>query len=126
VEKVEGAMGSAYYTITVTNHGSTCALSGRPVLYYTHADGRVGTIPFVASPGGRPTMVTVARGHSADIVLRTPNGYGGYPPGSPHCAHPATYRGVSIGVGTGRVALANFVLSVKCEGVTLYDFWARA
>ena len=119
-------MGSAYTTVTVTNHGSACTLSGRPVLYYTRSDGHIATIPFVRiAPTGRPTNVTVGRGQSANFVVRTPNGYSGYGPGSPECAHPATYRNVAIGVGTGRVALHDFTLTVQCVGVTLWNFWAR-
>jgi hypothetical protein len=122
----EGAMGSRYYTVTVTNHGATCTLTGQPVLYDTLANGDVVRIPYAHTPAtGAPESVVLHQGQSADMAFRTPDGYGGYDPGSADCAHPALYRHVSVGVGTGRVALANFELSVKCDGVTLWYFWSR-
>jgi hypothetical protein len=138
----DGAAGSLYVTVTVTNHGASCTLTGRPVLFYTRSGDGVATLPFahINTGLGTPKSVLVRHGQSATMVIRTPNGYGGYPPGSAQCMHPASYQGISIGVGTGRVALhgfatttasgwssggeISFALDVKCDGVTLWSFWA--
>jgi hypothetical protein len=140
----DGAAGSLYITVTVTNHGASCTLTGRPVLFYTQSGGGVATLPYahIDTGLGTPTSVLVRHGQSANMTIRTPDGYGGYPPSSARCQHPASYQGISIGVGTGRVALhgfatttasgsssgpeISFALNVKCDGVTLWTLWANS
>jgi hypothetical protein len=134
----EGAAGSLYFTVTVTNHGASCTLTGQPVLFYTRPGGGVATLPYAHNDTGlgTPTSVHVRHGQSANMTIRTPDGYGGYPPNSAQCQRPASYQDIYIGVGTGRVALQQFTdfgtgkvtpngftLDVKCAGVDLWTFW---
>jgi hypothetical protein len=52
------------------------------------------------------------------------NGYGGYQPGAPQCAHPATYRHVSVALPGGAVSLgADGTMSVQCGPITVGS-WA--
>jgi hypothetical protein len=110
------AAGTAGYTIQLTNHGSrTCTLSATPKLYYTTSAGTVHVIPVTPVPGVKP--LALPAGRIAETNVLTVDGYGGYATDSPHCAHPVVYRGISIGVGDGRVALPHFELDVTCDGV---------
>src|SRR5205809_598730 len=68
----------------------------------------------------------LAPGARARTLLYTVNGYGGYDPSSPECAHPATYHNLSVQLGNGDViALSGFTLDVKCGDILVYN-WAAA
>jgi Protein of unknown function (DUF4232) len=112
------AAGTAGYTIQLTNHArTTCTLPANPKLYYTSTAGTVHAIPVTPMPGAE--AFALAAGRTAETNVLTVDGYGGYPTDSPHCAHPIVYRGISLQVGNGRVALPQFELDVICDGVRL-------
>jgi hypothetical protein len=117
-------MGSVYATLVVTNRGPSCTMNAHPTLYYTRHDGTVARLPIAhVNPGTKSGSLRVPRDRVIDLVVRTPNGYGGYAPTAPQCAHPATYQGISVAIGSGRLAVPHFRLDVKCEGVTLWQAW---
>jgi hypothetical protein len=117
-------MGSEYLTVVVTNHGPTCTINARPTLYYRRSNGAVVRLPIArVNPGTASGSLRVPHGRAIDMVVRIPDGYGGYAPTAPQCAHPATYRAISVSIGTGRLAVPHFQLDVKCEGVTLWQGW---
>ncbi len=111
-----GAAGTAGYTIDLTNHGSTkCTLPAIPKLYYTTTGGSIRAIPVTSVPGS--TSLALPPGRTAETNVLTVDGYGGYATDSPHCAHPVVYRGISLAVADGRIALPHFELDVTCDGV---------
>lgn len=117
-------MGSLYLTVVVTNHGPSCTINVRPKLYYTRSGGTVARLPIArVNPGTKSGSLRVPHNRAIDMVVRIPNGYGGYAPTAPQCAHPATYQGISVAIGSGRLAVPHFRLDVKCEGVTLWQGW---
>lgn len=110
------AAGTAGYTIQLTNQGrTTCTLSATPKLYYTTAAGTVRAMPLTAVPDAKP--LALPAGRIAETNVLVVDGYGGYATSSPHCAHPVVYRGISIELGDGRLALPQFELDVTCDGV---------
>jgi len=116
--KVQGgaAAGTAGYTIQLTNHGGTkCTLPAIPKLYYSTAGGSFRAIPVTSVPG--TTSLALAPGRTAETNVLIVDGYGGYATDSPHCVHPVVYRGISLQVGDGRIALPHFELDVTCDGV---------
>jgi hypothetical protein len=120
----EGAMSSEYFTLVVTNRGPSCTMNARPTLYYTRPGGTVARLPIArVNPGTKSGSLRVPHGRAIDLVVRTPDGYGGYAPTAPQCAHPATYQGISVAIGSGRLPVPHFQLDVKCEGVTLWQAW---
>jgi hypothetical protein len=113
----DGAMGHIGHNVTLTNRGARCVL-GVPRAYYV-SHGTVKAMPFRPLAGVSYRGLVVGHNRTATMFFYTVNGYGGYPPGAPACAHPVTYHDVSLRVGTGRVALHGFDLSVLCEGVQI-------
>jgi len=122
-----GAMGHVGYPIVVTNtSGAACKLpGGTPVVQYRTAAGTTVTLP--TKPAEPPAAdYPLAPGARARTLLYTVNGYGGYDPSSPECAHPATYHNLSVQLGNGDViALSGFTLDVKCGDILVYN-WAAA
>ena len=116
-------MGSLGYTIRLTNHGhGACRISAGLVLYQTASGGVEKRIP-IETETAHPKSLLLAAGKTIETNVLITNGYGGYAPDSPHCAHPVVYRGISVGVGSGLVALPQLVLDVKCDGVRAYDWY---
>jgi hypothetical protein len=109
------AAGTAGYTIQLTNHGTKCMLPAVAELNYTTSGGSVRTIPVTPVPGAK--RLALPAGRSAETNVLTVDGYGGYATDSAHCAHPVVYRGISLQVGSGRIALPHFELDVTCDGV---------
>ncbi|HZD98248.1 MAG TPA: DUF4232 domain-containing protein [Micromonosporaceae bacterium] len=111
-----GAAGTSGYTIHLTSHGrTTCTLSANPKLYYTTSAGTVRAIPVAVVPGAK--SFALPAGRIAETIVLIVDGHGGYATGSPNCAHPVIYRGISVWVGDGRLALPHFELDVTCDGV---------
>lgn len=125
--QASGAMGHVGYPVVVTNTtGTACKLSGAtPVVLYRTSGGATATLP--TKPAESPAAdYPLAPGARARTLLYTVNGYGGYDPSSPECAHPATYRDLSVQLKNGDgVALTGFVLDVKCGDILVYN-WAAA
>jgi hypothetical protein len=112
-------MGSVGYSVTVANHGQqTCSLSGLPVVWYTDAHGGLHKLP-EAPDGGPGTRVVLRPGATAGFSILITNGYGGYDPGSPACAHPHSYRGMSVQVGADRVSVPDLRLDVQCGDISV-------
>lgn len=111
----EGAMGSAYLVLAITNAGGDCTL-GTPTLWGL-SGGKVVKVPQHAEGGG---TVTVAAGRVATLSIRTVDGYGGYASGAPQCAHPATYTDLQLewAPGTPRYHTGS-TLTVTCEDATV-------
>jgi hypothetical protein len=106
-------MGNLYTTYVVRNHATlACLLRGAPRL--EQADGT--PVPSSYADGG--DTVLVPPGGQASFVIHEVNGYGGYPPGSPECAHPATYRHLAVALTDGSILpLGDNELSVQCGGL---------
>ncbi|HEY2675141.1 MAG TPA: DUF4232 domain-containing protein [Rugosimonospora sp.] len=118
-----GAAGSAYETVTVTNAGAgACRLPSVPSLVYTDPAGTMRALPAATMPP-TPTPMLVAPGREAQFSLRTVDGYGGYDPSAPACAHPAGYQGIAIQFTSGRMPLPGLTLTVLCDGVDVSG-WA--
>jgi hypothetical protein len=118
-----GAAGSAYQTVTVTNASAgACRLPSVPSLVYTDPAGTMRALPDAAIPP-TPTPMLVQPGQRAQFSLRTVNGYGGYDPSAPACAHPAGYQGIAIQFTSGRMPLPGLTLTVLCDGVDVSG-WA--
>ncbi|GIH20006.1 DUF4232 domain-containing protein [Rugosimonospora africana] len=115
----DGGGGSAFETVTVTNDSHTaCRLPSTPSMVYTDTHGttrRLPTSPQVPNP---PAML-MRPGNEAQFTLRIVNGYGGYNPSSPACAHPATYQHIALTLPDGRLALTGLTLDVLCDGITV-------
>jgi hypothetical protein len=107
------AMGNLYTTYVVRNHATlACLLRGAPRL--EQADGT--PVPSSYADGG--DTVLVPPGGQASFVIHEVNGYGGYPPGSPECAHPATYRHLAVALTDRSILpLGDSELSVQCGGI---------
>jgi hypothetical protein len=105
-------MGSLFITYVVRNSGAlACQLRGAPHLL---ADGAPVTSTY--ADGG--DTVLVPSGGQASFMIREANGYGGYDPGSPECAHPATYRNLAVVLANGStVALGDSQILVQCGGI---------
>ena len=117
-------MGSVYYTYTFHNGGPvSCTVQGSPELTYVDTGGTVRKIP--TEHGSAGSAVLVAPGAAVQLVTHEVNGYGGYPPGAPECAHPATYRQVAVMLPDGPVSLrSDGTMSVQCGSITV-ESWNR-
>lgn len=123
----DGAAGQIGYVITVANtsHRSCRLLGHRATVVYRNAAGRTVTLPTVRSRRESPTGSLLRPGRRAEMALLMVNGYGGYDPSSPECAHPAIYRNLSAAFHRrGLLPLDNLVLDVKCGDITAYDWVA--
>jgi hypothetical protein len=117
------AAGTRGEAVTVTNHRTTpCRLPAFPSLVYTDPAGATHPLPASTSSPEPPAMV-VPPGGRAQFSILFVNGYGGYDPTAPECAHPVTYRNIAIKFGTGRLALTGLTLDIKCGGISLLG-WA--
>lgn len=118
------AAGNYYDSVALVNRGSGgCQLAGLPSLFYTDGSGTVRPVPTVPeTTGGAP--YTVAPGGSVQFTIHTANGYGGFDSTSPQCAHPMTYRGLSVEVSGGRVPLGDVTIDVKCGDIMLLGWGA--
>jgi hypothetical protein len=120
----DAAAGNYYDDVLVVNHGTVaCRLDGYPNLYYTDASGAIRLVPTVPEmPSSSPYVV--ASGGSAEFRIHTGNGYAGYGPSAPQCAHPMLYRGLSVEVSDGRVPLGDVQIDLKCGGILLLGWMA--
>jgi hypothetical protein len=120
----QGAMGTAFTDYTFHNGGSVaCTVQGLPELSYVDDSGKTATVPLLPGPVGEPVLVQP--GKQVVFNLSEINGHGGYAPGAPECAHPATYRQVSVVLPGGSVSLrSDGTLSVLCGGITVRS-WSR-
>jgi hypothetical protein len=115
--------GNYYDAILLVNHGaSSCRLAGNPNLYYTDASGSTRLVPTVPETPNSPPYL-MASGGSAQFIIHTTNGYGGFDPSGPQCAHPMLYRGLSVEVSGGRVPLGTVQIDLKCGDIRLLG-WA--
>lgn len=91
--------------------------SGRPCQFDTFPD--LG-IPAQRRDGGGQPVVRVAPGEYAGFLVMTVNGYGGYDPTSPACAHPKDYQNLSVVLADGqRYPLPGLHISAKCGDVSI-------
>ena len=112
-----GAMGSVGYDVTLGNRGQqACSLSGLPVVWYTDAQGGPHKLP-ENTDGDATGRVVLRPGATAGFTIMITDGYGGYDPTSPACAHPHSYRDMSVQVPGGRVSLPDLRLSVQCGDI---------
>lgn len=122
----DGAAGHIAWVVTVANTGRRpCALLGDPaVVVFTDAAGHLVTLPTERSVRPPSGSTLLAPGQRAEMALYMVNGYGGYDPSAPQCAHPVVYRNLSAKIGrTGLLPLTGLVIDLKCDGITAYD-WA--
>ena len=113
------ASGNRYDVVMVVNRGAaSCQLSGLPRLLYTDASGRIQPVPAEPEATDVPPD-DVAPGGTAHFAIHTVNGYAGYDPSSPHCAHPAHYQGLLLDRPGGRVPLGSVRIDVLCDGVSI-------
>jgi hypothetical protein len=119
-----GAMGSLITTYSVVNQSTTgCVLQGSPHLKYVAANGSVADVQTNNTAGG--DQVSVDPGATAQFDVRTVNGFGGYEPSNPACAHPATYSAISAVLADGStVSLGGSQISVQCGDIEVND-WHR-
>jgi Protein of unknown function (DUF4232) len=119
-----GAAGTAYFTFRFHNAGIvSCTVQGSPQLSYVDTGGRAVTMPADHTPGGDSVLLTP--GAAVELETHETNGTGGYQPGAPECAHPATYRQVSVVLPGGPVSLrSDGTMSVQC-GVITVGFWTK-
>jgi hypothetical protein len=120
----EGAAGTVYTTYTFHNGGSApCAVQGLPQLTYVDDHGATVSVPVQHDPSAGPVLLQP--GGRAMFVAHEINGYGGYAPGAPQCAHPATYRHVAVVLMGGSVPLGpNGTMTVQCGDITVGP-WGR-
>jgi hypothetical protein len=119
-----GAAGSAIHTVTVTNRTrETCALSGGTPTYLNKVHGRYFLIPVTGQPAA-PDLV-LQPGGRAQTSIKTINGYGGYDPSSPECAHPAEYGDILVQLPGSPLALPGLTLSVLCGDINV-NYWTTA
>ena len=113
------ATGNRYDVVVVVNRGAaTCRLTGLPRLLYTDASGQIRPVPADPEVTDLPPDA-VAPGATAHFAIHTVNGYAGYDPSSPHCAHPAHYQGLLLDRPDGRIPLDSVRIDVLCDGVSL-------
>ncbi len=114
----EGAMGSAYTTFVLRNAtGSACRLTGPPDLRHGTAGAPAGTF------AGQTTTVVVPAHAMVEFATRRTNGYGGYQPGDPACAHPATYAQLSLRLpDASSVELGTGTITVQCGSLTVMEW----
>jgi hypothetical protein len=122
-KRAEGAMGTAYSTFTFHNRGSvSCRVDGPPGLTYVDSHGATLPVPVNHDAAGGEVVVTP--GNKVQFVSHEVNGYGGYAPGAPECAHPATYSHVAVVLPGGSVSLgSDGTWSVQCGMITVGS-WA--
>jgi hypothetical protein len=122
-----GAAGHLGYDIVVVNRGGrSCALLGdRLTAVYREDAGRIRALPVTAAGTEKPASPMLAPGRQAQARFIITDGYGGYDPSSPACAHPAVYRDLSATFrGGGLLPLTGLVLDVKCDGITAQGWMA--
>ncbi len=122
----EGAMGTAYYDLTVTNTGTRSCLLKLPTLW-GKVSGRAVKLPQHVDPSA-PGSVTFPAGRRAVLTVAIANGYGGYDPTSPACAHPADYRMVELDLGNGPRFVSHLDMDLRCGDVRVsgWDLLSRA
>jgi hypothetical protein len=120
----QGAAGTVFTDYTFHNAGTVaCTVEGLPELSYVDGSGKAATVPLLHGTVGG--SVLVQPGKQVKFTASETNGYGGYSSGSPECAHPATYRQVSVVLPGGSVSLrTDGTLSVLCGGITV-NSWSR-
>jgi hypothetical protein len=117
-------MGTASATYLFHNGGSvSCTVQGLPDLRYVNDAGATARVPVMHGPTGQPVLLQP--GGRAQFVTTEVNGLGGYQPGAPQCANPATYRHVSVVLPGGPVSLGgDTTMSVQCGDITT-NAWER-
>jgi len=90
--------GQFYQTVVVHGAGTTpCQLSGYPVLLYSDLkSGQVKPLPYEHTEVVGAVPATLYPEGVVHFVVHTVNGYAGYDPGSPQCAHPMRYSGLLV------------------------------
>jgi hypothetical protein len=123
----QGAMGTAAVTVTVRNGGElACTLTGAPPLRYVTDGGANAAVPAEYAQDGGP--VAVQPGGQAFFNVSWPNGYAGFQPGSPQCAHPAQYGHLSAILNDESVlplsdvspvggGPTSFVIAIQCGSI---------
>jgi Protein of unknown function (DUF4232) len=120
-------MGSIIDTYTVRNRGSApCRLQGVPHLDYLSGGRNVAVPGDYSATGG--AVVLVQPGSDAQFSARHIDGYGGYAPGSPQCAHPATYAHLSAVLADGSVLPlgGNASIAVQCGQIEVATWQSPA
>ena len=117
-------MGSRYTTVEMRYHGSViCTLPNRPVVWYSSADGRK-RLPMTGTEA--QATVRVGPGETIQFSMGTVDGFGGYDPSDPACAHPKHYRRLLVGMpGGGRISLGSTEIDAICDGVVWLP-WIRS
>jgi Domain of unknown function (DUF4232) len=121
-------MGTAGHEITVINTGARpCALLGdEVVMVFTDSTGKTAVLPTRSTGDSAAASRILGRGRQAQATVLTVNGYGGYDPSSPECAHPAVYRNLSLRFsGGGLLAVEGLALDVKCGDIRV-SRWSTA
>jgi hypothetical protein len=120
----EGAAGTVYFTFRFHNGGTvSCSVQGSPQMSYVDTSGVAVPMPADHTAGG--DRVLLQAGDAVELVTHEINGYGGYQPGDPQCAHPATYRQVSVVLPGGSVSLkSDGTMSVQCGSITV-GTWSK-
>lgn len=117
--RTDAAAGNRYDVVVVVNRGAaSCQLTGLPRLLYTDPSGRIQPVPADSEATDQPPSL-VPPGGTGHFAIHTVNGYAGYDPSSPHCAHPAHYQGLLLNRPDGRVPLGTVRIDVLCDGVTI-------
>jgi hypothetical protein len=107
----QGAHGIASVTVAVRNSGAvSCTLTGAPRLRYVTDGGASAEVPAQYVQGGGPVLVQP--GGQALFNVSWINGYAGFQPGSPQCAHPAQYGHLSVVLNDGSVVPLSVISSV--------------
>jgi hypothetical protein len=107
----QGAHGIASVAVTVRNSSEvSCTLTGSPRLRYVTDGGANAEVPAQYVRGGGPVLVQ-PRGQ-ATFFVSWPNGYAGFQPGSPQCAHPAQYGHLSVVLTDGTILPFSDISSV--------------
>jgi hypothetical protein len=111
------AAGSHGQQVVVRNASATaCRLATFPAL--RQQDGQ--PVPARPRDGGGQSAILLAPGGYAGFLVMTANGYGGYDPTSPACAHPRAYRDLSVVLAGGlRYPLRTFEVSLTCGEVSI-------
>jgi hypothetical protein len=98
--------------------------AGFPQLTYVDSHGVTASVPVRHESAGG--SLTLAPGDLVQFVAHHVNGLGGFDPGAPECAHPATYEHMSVALPGGLVPMgANGTMSVQCGDITVGP-WSRA
>ena len=98
-------------------------MQGPPDLTYVDNSGSTLAVPVVH--GTAEGVVLLQPGQAVVFHLSHANGYAGWDPGAPECAHPATYSNVKVVLPGGSVSLrSDGTITVLCGSITV-NSWVR-